>query len=231
MSYPKNDDTDATLDRELLLSLGILTKEELEADPDSVGPSRTLVDLLDSGEPVSSADIMPFLPRGIEDEHAAGMKGFLYDLDWMCLSVGFPGLAMEYARRMSYGYILPIAKRLVRFDEETIARTMFPENYLDSEEARVFYVKRPECIGKLWANMCLYLGTNFPGFESNVAAVSTFFYLSQRRWFDVVELTSLALMRHRAIDFARRGEFSGIVKSVRRTEAEVLAESLAVCRK
>ena len=230
--YPEDEALDALLDKELMLSLGIFSNDD-DADEESGEQtvSQPIAERFVSGEPLLPSDIVPFLPHGIGDEHAMGMRTFLYDLDWICCSSGFPGLLQNYSIRMSYGYIFPIAKKYVCFDIETTSRMMFPESYLDSEDARRFYMRHPECIGKLWANVSMYLSTQSPGFDDNVAAISTFFYLAQRAWLDVIELSSIALMRSCSTQFARRGEFSGIVRTVRQIEAEVLAQSFYECRK
>lgn len=230
-SYSEDDGSEITLDRERLLSFGIIVTEEIDAGPEEKSSLSPLIEMLDSKGTIVSADVISFLPRGIQDDHARGMRDFLYDLDWMCSSVGLRGLTEEYARRISYGHILAIAEKLVRFDEETKSRIAFPEWHLGSEEERQFYVRHPDCVVKLWKNVCSYLVVRYPAFESNVASVSTFFYLAQEKWSDVVELSSLALMRHRSVEYARRGEFNGIVRSVRLTEAEVLSEAIAACKK
>ncbi len=194
-------------------------------------PMRPFAAFPDRRNPVSADDILPILPHGIDIEHAVGMRKLLFHLDWIYMVAGFPGVTMEYARRMGCGYALPMAKRLIRFDEETVSRIMFPEDHLDDEETRRFYLRHPDCVDQLWEDVCSYLYDRFPRFEENVAAVSTLFFLSRGNWPEVVELSSIALTRHCVTEYARRGRFDGIVRSVRRTEAEVLATVLSSRRR
>ncbi|MEI7750431.1 MAG: hypothetical protein WCJ25_05570 [Candidatus Moraniibacteriota bacterium] len=229
-AYDPGDDASDESERELLTSFSLFIPKNRPVKSDMMVSLRSLDGILGLKGELSASDVISFLPRGIEEVHANGMKKFLHDLDWRMHSSGIRGLSEKYACLMSYGHILPITKELVRFDEETMSRILFPEDHLGSEEEREFYVRHQDCIEKLWAKVYSYFSVHFPACESNIASVSTFFYLAQAKWLDVVELSALALMRHRAILYAKKGIFDGIVKSVRQTEAEALADAINAIR-
>jgi len=225
-AYDPGDDASDESEQALMKSFSLFVPKGRWGKSDTATPSRSLDGILSLNGEILASDVISFLPRGIEEVHASGMRRFLHDLDWRMHSSGIRGLSEKYACLIGYGHILPITKDLIRFDEETMSRIAFPENHLGSEEEREFYVRHQDCIEKLWTKVYSYFSVHFPACESNVAAVSTFFYLAQAKWLDVIELSALALMRHRAVEYAKRGVFDGIVKSVRQTEAEVLAAAI-----
>ena len=199
-------------------------------DGNSPIPDAPLPAFPDHEKVLSADDILPFLPHGIDFEHASGMKDFLFHLDWIYAAIGFSGLTEEYARRISRERVLPIAKTLIRFDDEVVSRIMFPEDFMESEELRVFHRAYPERIERPWTDLCAYLDRRFPEFKRNVSAISTFFFLSRGLWSSVVEAASLSLMNHHMREYARRGEFSGIVRFVRCAEAEAISAAISELR-
>lgn len=190
---------------------------------DSLG---RIIGLIRAGEPISEEEIVPLLPHGIHEEHALRMRLLLYHLDWEVFSLRKRTLLSEYADRIVLGHVLPIARQSFIPDPEAARWIAFPEDFLDPSAAR-FYRVHPEKTDRLWCDVCSYFVGRFHEFFRNVHPVSALFNYCRGNLLEAVEQSALSLMSHRMVEFARRGEYSGVVRSVRETEAAVLAAALS----
>lgn len=200
-----------------------------DADPTVDEALARMIDLIRSRPRVSADDLVPMLPHGIHEEHALRMRLLLHHLDWEVFSLWKTSLLTEYARRIVVGHVQPIARRSFMPDSEATEWIMFPEDFLDPSAAR-FYRAHPDRTDRLWCDVCSYFVGRFHEFFRNVHPVSALFNFCRGNLLVAVEQSALSLMRHRMVEFARRGDYSGVVRSVRETEASVLADALNVCR-
>lgn len=209
-----------------MVILPVLTSGVSCGSDDSV---KSLVKLTRSHRSVTAADVMVLLPHGVAEEHASRMMILLHDLDWEIFSLWEKSLVAEYMNRMVREYIAPIVNRLFALDERSVRQIMFPEDFLKSDPAR-FLRRYPDTSDFLWAEVSSYFCERFDGFSRNVHPVSALFHYCRGNLLEAVAQSSLTLMRYHMVEFARRGDYSGIVRCVRNIEAKVLAASLRACR-
>ncbi|HWQ59549.1 MAG TPA: hypothetical protein VN420_00160 [Candidatus Fimivivens sp.] len=226
MLSSEEDELRGLFDEELLDSVSVRTMPAYAEGDD--GEERGVLGFSGLPATVTARQLLPYLPFGEQLSHADGMRKLICGLDKQFYPSGSQALLREYARS-AQTYVYPIAGKLVRFDEETVARLMFPEDALDAADERVFYIRHPERRKDLWKLVALYFQMRFPRFERNVAAISTFFYISLNLWADVVEASSIALLNDfEAMSDGRGISEIGVIQSVRGIEAGILAKCLNV---
>lgn len=179
-------------------------------------------DILEDPDEVSIEDIASRLPQSSEHSHCIDMRRFIEDFERF-----LPGIAWEYAYRIATEWVFPIAKRVIRFDPDTLYLLMFPEEKLfQGYGERLRYMKEKEIASQLFSLVNSKLKGTYridPGYES---AVQTVFYLSRRQALSVVSGASRALLIQCAADLASVGIHEGFMRYAVWIEASVLRDVL-----